>query len=164
MNTHAPYQEDSSPAGHLVVLGSGPQAEWERAMQRLASSGPLLLIDDESPSWQHPHVADVRTADLLSPEQVLKAALEFAANRPIAGVLNFQAAHTRAAELVRQELRLPGPSAAMIEATTLRHRTAELLASAGVDNGGAIHADTYDQALESAHQVGFSANPTPRAP
>src|SRR5690606_23996988 len=44
VSTHAPHWDDGS-TGHLVVLGSGPQAEWEHAMQRLAAVGPLLLVD-----------------------------------------------------------------------------------------------------------------------
>ncbi|MFF1678798.1 acetyl-CoA carboxylase biotin carboxylase subunit family protein [Streptomyces sp. NPDC058256] len=164
MNTHAPYRHDSSPAGHLVVLGSGPQAEWEHAMQRLAAGGPLLLIDDEPPNWQHPHLAGARTANLLNPQHVLKEARKFAFTRPIDGVLNFHPAHARAAAHLRQELRLPGPSAATLEASTLRHCTAELLAGAGVDHSGAIHADSFDQALEAAHQVGFPLVCKPASP
>lgn len=163
MNTHAPHREDG-PTGHLVVLGSGPQAEWEHALQRLAAVGPLLLIDAEPPNWQRPHVADARTASLLDPPQVLNEVRKCAIARPIAGVLTFHPAHARAAALLRQELALPGPSTATTEATTLRHRTAQLLTGAGVDNSGAVHADSYDQALEAAHQVGFPLVCKPASP
>lgn len=164
MNTHAPYRDDTSLAGHLVVLGSGPQAEWEHAMQRLAAGGPLLLIDDEAPTWQRPYLAGARTANLLNPQQVLEEARKFAITRPIAGVLNFHPAHTRSAAHLRDELALPVPSTAALETSTLRHRTAELLALAGVDHSGAIHADSYDQALEAAHQIGFPLVCKPASP
>ncbi|MFB6985569.1 acetyl-CoA carboxylase biotin carboxylase subunit family protein [Streptomyces sp. NPDC056304] len=164
MSTHAPYRHDNSPAGHLVVLGSGPQAVWEHAMQRLAAGGPLLLIDDEPPSWQRPYLAGARKANLLNPQQVIEEVEKFALAHPIAGVLNFHPAHTRAATLIRQELGLPGPSAAALEGSTLRHRTAEILAHAGVDHSGAHHADTYDQALEAAHQFGFPLVCKPASP
>ncbi|MGW3932143.1 ATP-grasp domain-containing protein [Streptomyces microflavus] len=163
MNTHAPHREDG-PTGHLVLLGSGPQAEWEHTMQRLTAVGPLLLINAETPTWQRPHVADTRTADLLAPPRVLDAVREFAVTRPIAGVLSFHPAHVRTAALLRQELALPGPSTATIEATTLRHRTARLLTEAGVDNSGSLHADSYEQALEAAHQVGFPLVCKPASP
>ncbi|MCX4826379.1 hypothetical protein OG883_42825 [Streptomyces sp. NBC_01142] len=163
MNTHAPHREDS-PTGHLVVLGSGPQAEWEHAMQRLAAVGPLLLIDAEAPTWQRPHLADARTASLLDPPRVLDEVRKFASTRPIAGVLTFDPAHARTAALLRQEFALTGPSTATVEATTLRHRTAQLLTGAGVDNSGALHADSYDQALEAAHQVGFPLVCKPASP
>ncbi|MFH8257814.1 hypothetical protein [Streptomyces roseolus] len=154
MNTHAPHRNDS-PAGHLVVLGSGPQAEWEYAMQRLAAVGPLLLIDAQPPTWQQPLLAEARTANLMDPSQVLSTVQRFADTRPIAGVLTFHPAQARTVDLLRRELALPAPPAATIDATTLRHRTAQLLTDAGVDNSGALHADTYGQALEAAHQVGF---------
>ncbi|MFD5079562.1 hypothetical protein [Streptomyces sp. NPDC058371] len=163
MNTHASHREDG-PAGHLVVLGSGPQAEWEYAMQRLAAGGPLLLIDQESPTWQRPHLAGAWTANLLDPLQVLDEARKLAVTRPIAGVLNFHPAHARAAALLRQELVLPGPSIATFEASILRHLTAQLLTGAGVDNCGTLHADSYDQALEAAHQVGFPLVCKPASP
>ncbi|MFI5864728.1 acetyl-CoA carboxylase biotin carboxylase subunit family protein [Streptomyces sp. NPDC051546] len=163
MNTHAPYQGDG-PTGHLVVLGSGPQAEWEHAIQRLATTGPLLLIDAEPPTWQHPHLTDARTANPLDPSQTLAAVEKFANTRPIAGVLTLHPAHTRTAALLRSELALPGPNPAAVEATLLRHRTAQLLTAAGVDNSGALHADTYDQALEAAHQVGFPLVCKPSSP
>lgn len=163
MNTLAPHQEDG-PAGHLLVLGSGPQAEWEHALQRLTKGGPLLLIDEERPSWQAPHLAGARTANLLDPPQVLEEARKFAITRTIAGVLSFHPAHARAAALLRQQLALPGPSMATLEASTLRHRTAQLLTLAGVDNSGALCANSYDQALEAAHQVGFPLVCKPASP
>ncbi|MCX4681621.1 hypothetical protein OG413_41200 [Streptomyces sp. NBC_01433] len=163
MNTHAPHRQDR-PTGHLVVLGSGPQAEWEHALQRLAAVGPLLLIDADAPAWQRPHLADSRTANLLDPPRVLDEARKFAATQPIAGVLTLHRAHVRAAALLRQVFALPGPSTAMTEATMLRHRAAQILTAAGVDNSGAIHADSYDQALEAAHQVGFPLVCKPASP
>ncbi|MET8816517.1 hypothetical protein ABZW47_31530 [Streptomyces sp. NPDC004549] len=153
MNTHAPQQDGL--AGHLLVLGSGPQAEWEYAMQRLAVGSPLLLIDEEQPSWQAPLLAGARTADLLDPPQVLEEARKLAFTFPITGVLNLHPAHARAAGLIRREFALPGPSAATLDASTLRHHTAQLLAGAGVDHSGALHAESYDQILEAAHQIGF---------
>lgn len=164
MNIHAPHREDSSPPGALLVLGSGPQAEWEPAMQRLAADGPLLFIDDRHPSWQRPHLADARTASLLEPRHVAEETRKFGADWRIAGVLHFHPAHTRAAALIRQEFGLAGPSAAAVEASTLRHRTAELLARAGVDHSGTIHADHYDQAVEAAHHVGFPLLCKPASP
>ncbi|MFE1782225.1 acetyl-CoA carboxylase biotin carboxylase subunit family protein [Streptomyces sp. NPDC059506] len=163
MNTHAPHRDDGR-TGHLVVLGSGPQAEWEHAIQRLAAVGPLLLIDTDPPTWQRPHLAAARTANLLDPPQVLDAVEKSAGNQAIAGVLTFHPAHARTVARLRRELALPGPSHATIEATTLRHRTAQLLSTAGVDNSGAIHADSYDQALEAAHQVGFPLVCKPASP
>jgi biotin carboxylase len=163
VNTHASRPGDC-PTGHLVVLGSGPQAEWEHAMQRLAAVGPLLLIDAQTPTWQRPHLAGARTANLLDPPRVLDEARKLASVWPIAGVLAFHPAHARAAALLRQELALPGPSTATIEATALRHRTAQILTGAGVDNSGAAHVDSYEQALEAAHQVGFPLVCKPASP
>ncbi|MFI1700287.1 acetyl-CoA carboxylase biotin carboxylase subunit family protein [Streptomyces bobili] len=154
MKTHASPREDG-PAGHLVVLGSGPQAEWEYAMQRLAAGGPLLLIDEKPPTWENRHLSEARTANPLDTAQVLDRVREFAVTRPLAGVLNFHPAHTRTANLIRQEFALPRQSAVSLESSTLRHLTTQLLTQAGVDNSGSIHADSYDQALEAAHQVGF---------
>ncbi|MEU3877992.1 hypothetical protein [Streptomyces sp. NPDC029704] len=154
MKTHTPHREDG-PNGHLVVLGSGPEGEWEHAIQHLAAAGPLLLIDAEPATWQRPHLADALTANLFDPPQVLDEIRKCAITRHIAGVITFHHAHARTAALIRSELALPGPSTATIEATTLRHRTAQLLTAAGVDNSGALHADSYDQALEASHHVGF---------
>jgi biotin carboxylase len=133
-------------------------------MQRLAAGGPLLLIDDEPPSWQRPHLAGARTANLLKPQQVLEEAQKFAVTLPIVGVVHFQPAHTRAAALLRQELGLPGPSDTALEAGTLRHRAAELLDRAGVDHSGTIHVNSYDEAVEAAHQVGFPLLCKPSSP
>ncbi|MGW6203695.1 ATP-grasp domain-containing protein [Streptomyces sp. NPDC055089] len=133
-------------------------------MQRLAAAGPLLLIDAETPTWQRPLVADARTADLHDAPRVLDEVREFALTRHVAGVLSFHPVHVRTATLLRQELALPGPSTATIEATTLRHRTAQLLTAAGVDNSGALHAASYEQALEAAHQVGFPLVCKPASP
>ncbi|MFD6335277.1 hypothetical protein ACFWGI_37645 [Streptomyces niveus] len=163
MNTLVPHQEDGS-AGHLLVLGSGPQAEWEHALQRLNEGGPLLLIDEDPPSWQTPHLAGARTSNLLDLPQVLEEARKFAITRTIAGVVSFHPAHSRAAALLRQELALPGLSMATLEASILRHRTAQLLTLAGVDNSGALYANSYDQALEAAHQVGFPLVCKPASP
>ncbi|WP_331732211.1 hypothetical protein OG613_47625 (plasmid) [Streptomyces sp. NBC_00015] len=163
MNTHAPHREDG-PDGHLVVLGSGPQAEWEYAMQRLSAGGPLLLIDEIPPTWQDPHLAGARIANLLDPVQVLEETRKLAGTRPIAGVLNFHPAHARAATLLRQELALPKASTQQLESSPQRHLTTQLLTRAGVDNSGALHADSYDQALEAAHQVGFPLVCKPASP
>lgn len=163
MDTYAPRQDDGT-AGYLVVLGSGPQAEWEYAMQRLAAVGPLLLIDAEPPTWQEPYLAEVRTVGLMDPTQVLGTVRKFASTRLVAGALAFHPAQARAVDLVRRELALPAAPPATIEATTLRHHTAQLLAAAGVDNSEALHADTYEQALEAAHQVGFPLVCKPASP
>ncbi|MDF3303294.1 hypothetical protein [Streptomyces tropicalis] len=163
MNTHAPYRDDG-PAGHLVVLGSGPQAEWEYAVQRLAAVAPLLLIDAEPPAWQQSLLDEARTANLMDPTQVLSTVQKFASTRPLVGALTFHPAQARTVDLIRRELTLPAPPTATIEATTLRHRTAQLLTAAGIDNSGALHADTYDQALEAAHQVGFPLVCKPASP
>lgn len=163
MNTHAPQRQDG-PIGHLAVLGSGLQAEWEHAMQRLAAIGPLLLIDADPPSWHRPYVADFLEADPLDPAQVLEAVRRFTVTKPIAGVVIFNSAHSRTAALLRQEFALPGPITAVTEATALRHRTAQLLTGANVDNTGALHADSYDLALEAAHQVGFPLVCKPASP
>ncbi|MFD8664883.1 hypothetical protein ACFV1U_05720 [Streptomyces microflavus] len=166
MTTHAPSapRQEFGPIGHLLVLGSGPQAEWEYAMRQLAADGPLLLIDDEPPSWQTPHLAGARTANLLDPAHVLAKARSLASTWPISGVLHFHHAHARTAAALRLELGLPGPTAATLEASTLRHRTAQLLAHAGVDHSGALYADSYDQALQAAHQVGFPLVCKPASP
>ncbi|MEU6070608.1 hypothetical protein ABZ864_40755 [Streptomyces sp. NPDC047082] len=165
MNTHvAHHREDSSDAGHLILLGSGPRAEWDQAMGRLAARSPLLLVADMLPSWQRQYVAGARQANLLNPARVLEAATKFAMTRNISGILHFHPAHTRAAELVQQELGLPGPTPATITASTLRHRTAELLERAGAANSGALHADSYDQALRAAHAVGFPLVCKPASP
>ncbi|MFH0245996.1 hypothetical protein ACGRHY_27085 [Streptomyces sp. HK10] len=163
MNTHAPHRDDG-PAGHLVVLGSGPQAEWEYAMQRLAALGSLLLIDAEPPTWQQPLLAEARTANLMDPSQVLSTVQKFASTQSLAGALTFHPAQARTVELLRRELALPAPPTATIEATTMRHRMAQLLTDAGIDNSTALHADTYDQALEAAHQVGFPLVCKPASP
>ncbi|WP_440581079.1 hypothetical protein [Streptomyces sp. PT19] len=133
-------------------------------MQRLAAVGPVLLLDTEPPTWQRPHLAAARTVNLLDPPQVIDEVVKSASVQPIAGVLTFHPAHARTAALLRRELALPGPSNATIEATTLRHRTAQLLDAAGVDNSGALHADSYDQALEAAHQVRFPLVCKPASP
>ncbi|MGW3390756.1 hypothetical protein [Streptomyces cinereoruber] len=163
MNTHASHRNDS-PAGHIVVLGSGPQAEWEYAMQRLAAVGPLLLIDAEPPTWQQPLLAEAGTANLMDPSQVLSMVQRLASTRPLAGALTFHPAHAQTVGLLRRELALPAPPTETIEATTLRHRTAQLLTTAGVDNSAALHAGTYDEALEAAHQVGFPLICKPASP
>ncbi|MFF2205140.1 acetyl-CoA carboxylase biotin carboxylase subunit family protein [Streptomyces sp. NPDC058145] len=163
MTTHASHREEG-PNGTLVVLGSGSQAQWEHAMQRLAAIGPMLLINAEPPNWQRPHLTDARTADLLNPPQVMEAVADFALTPPVAGVLTFHPAHTRTAAQLRRELALPGPSVTTIEAMTLRHRTAQLLTDAGVDNSGALHADSYDEVLEAAHQFGFPLVCKPASP
>ncbi|MFF3741183.1 hypothetical protein [Streptomyces sp. NPDC002566] len=102
-------------------------------MQRPAAVEPLLLMDAEPPDWQRPCLADARTANLLDPPQVLHDGRKLASARSSAGMLNFHAAHVRAAALLRQELALPGPPTATTETTILRHRTAQLLTGAGVD-------------------------------
>lgn len=104
------------------------------------------------------------TANLLDPPQVLEEARKLAITRPITGVLNFHSAHARAAALLRQQFSLPGPYTATLEASTLRHRTAQLLTGAGVDNSGALYVDSYDQALEAAHHVGFPLVCKPASP
>jgi biotin carboxylase len=159
-----PQREDDSLTGHLVVLGSGPDAEWDQAMQRLATGGPLLLVDGERPTWQRKYLSSARTANLLNSTEVHEAVRKAAITRQITGVLHFHPAHARAAALVRKELGLPGPDPDTLEATMLRHRTAELLAKAGVNTSGALHADTYDQALEAAHTVGFPLVCKPASP
>ncbi|MGP3950862.1 ATP-grasp domain-containing protein [Streptomyces sp. 7N604] len=164
MNTHSPQRDANSPPGHLVVLGSGPRADWEQALRRLAADGPLLLIDQAEPTWQRSHLVAARTANLLNAPQVLQVAQRFAIAYPIAGVINFNPAHLRAAALVRQELGLPGPAAGTLEATALRHRTAELLDLAGIESSASQHADSFDQALEAAHHVGFPLICKPASP
>ncbi|WP_327411340.1 hypothetical protein OG458_42140 (plasmid) [Streptomyces sp. NBC_01281] len=162
MTTRAPLP-DETLKGHLVVLGSGPQAEWDHAFHRLASGGPLLLIDDQPPSWQTSHLAGARTANLLDPSQVLVAAEELARTTAIVGVLNVHAAHSRTAAHLRHELALPG-SATTLNAGLLRHRTGQLLAAAGVAHSGSLKVDSYSQALEAAHHVGLPLVCKPACP
>jgi hypothetical protein len=163
VTTHAPHQDDGLD-GHLVVLGSGPKAEWGHAMQRLAQGGPLLLIDEEPPSWQTPHLAGARTSNLLDPPRVVAAARDLALTANITGVLHVHPAHARAAALIRQELDLPRPPPATVEASILRHRTAQALTDAGVDHSEGRYADSYDQALEAADQVGLPLVCKPTSP
>jgi len=164
VDTPSPHHDANSPPGRLVVLGSGPQAQWEHAMRGLAAGGPLLLVDRQPATWQRPHLVGARVANLLNPAQVIDAVRKFAIAHPIAGVVNFHPAYTPAALLIRRELGLPGADHDASEICTLRHRTAELLALAGVDHSAARHAATYGQALEAAHHAGFPLVCKPASP
>ncbi|WP_327309663.1 hypothetical protein OG730_42240 (plasmid) [Streptomyces sp. NBC_01298] len=164
MNTDTARREDPRTPGHLLVLGSGPQAEWEAALKRLAEATPLLLIDDTPATWQRHYASATRVANTLKPEQVEQAARWLAIKHTITAVLHFHPAHIRAAAAVRASLGLPGPNAGVLAATSLRHRTLELLNRAGTLNSGGIHADSFDQALEAAHTVGFPLVCKPAAP
>lgn len=164
MNADTARREDPQPPGHLLVLGSGPQPEWEHAIKRLAEAGPLVLIDDSPASWQRQYVAAARVANTSRPKHVEQAARWLAIKHPITAVLHFQPAHERAAAAVRASFGLPGPSAAALAATSLRHRTIEALDRGGTASSGGIHADTFDQALEAAHTIGFPLVCKPTAP
>ncbi|MFE7778427.1 hypothetical protein ACFU5O_31990 [Streptomyces sp. NPDC057445] len=164
MKTHTSRRDDHRPPGHLVVIGSGPREEWEHAMGRLAEGGPLLLIDEKPPSWQRRYIAGCRTANLANLHEVREAARKLSIEHHLAGVLTFHPAHARAAALVRQDFNLPGPSPATLETTTMRHRTADILARAGVASSGALHADSYNEALEAAHRFGFPVVCKPASP
>ncbi|MER5890315.1 hypothetical protein ABT160_41355 [Streptomyces sp. NPDC001941] len=154
MNSHPPRRHDG-PAGHLVVLGSGPQVEWEHVLQRLAAAGPLLLIEPIEPTWQRSFAPEVHVVADMNPHQILSAVRSFARTSPVDGALTFRPDQDRTVDLLRRELSLPAAATANVEAATLRHGMAQLLNAAGVDNSEALQADTYDQALEAAHQVGF---------
>ncbi|MEV6676382.1 hypothetical protein AB0N09_05860 [Streptomyces erythrochromogenes] len=164
MNTDTARREDPRTPGHLLVLGSGPRAEWEHATKRLAEAGPLVLIDDEPASWQRQYVSAARVANTSRPETVEQAARWLAIEHPITGVLHFHPAHVRAAAAIRATFGLPGPTAATVAATTLRNRTLELMERGGIPSSGGCHADTFDQALEGAHIFGFPLVCKPAAP
>ncbi|MET8676015.1 hypothetical protein ABZW18_00010 [Streptomyces sp. NPDC004647] len=153
-----------SPPSHLLLLGTGPCAEWEHAMQRLAAASPLLLLDERPPTWQRPYLAAARTASLLEPTQVLQVVQELANSHTIDGIMTFQPAYQRAAALVRQELGLPGPDTKALQTCGARHRTAAVLERAGIEGSSSLRADSYQQALEAAHHVGFPLICKPDSP
>ncbi|MFD4241896.1 hypothetical protein ACFWP3_09895 [Streptomyces sp. NPDC058525] len=164
MNTDTARREDPRTPGHLLVLGSGPRAEWEHAMKRLAEGGPLVLIDDDPASWQRQYVSAARVANTARPEIVEQAARWLSIEHPITGVLHFHPTHVRAAAAIRATFDLPGPTAETLAVTTLRNRTLKLLNRKGIPSSGGIHADTFDQALEGAHTFGFPLVCKPAAP
>ncbi|MFD6465242.1 ATP-binding protein [Streptomyces goshikiensis] len=164
MNTDTARREDPRTPGHLLVLGSGPQAEWEAALKRLAEASPLVLIDDTPATWQRPYAAATRVANALRPEQVEQAARWLAIKHTITAVLHFHPAYLRAAVAVRASLGLPGPTAGVLATTSLRHRTLDVLDHAGTPSSGGIHVDSFEQALEAAHTVGFPLVCKPAAP
>ncbi|MEH0433865.1 hypothetical protein QBB34_47740 [Streptomyces stelliscabiei] len=92
----------------VLLLGAGVREFHLHTFLQITAQYPTVLVDRALPDWARPYLAGFIAASPASLDEVVSRVGQFVMNRPMAGVLTYDAQRAElAAELARQ-LGLPG--------------------------------------------------------
>lgn len=146
----------------LLVLGAGSQPYKEHCLDRIAAVHPVVLVDDSAPQWASPYLAGHLGVELRASDQVAAAVKEFAAERPVAGVMTYMEPNVELAARLAQNLGLPGLTPEAAIACRDKAETRRLLSLHRVPSARFWYAEREQDAVGFAHQLGFPVVVKPR--
>jgi len=100
----------------LLVLGTGARHDQAHLLARAATTGPLALISEATPTWQTPYITDHEPAATMDLPSVRRAAAALARRHHVSGVLTFNPSDLHLAAHLTADLGLPGHSTATVRA------------------------------------------------
>jgi hypothetical protein len=100
----------------LLILGTGARQDQAHLLARAATTGPLALISEATPTWQTPYIADHEPAATMDLPSVRRAAAALARRHHVSGVLTFNPSDLHLAAHLTADLGLPGHSTATVRA------------------------------------------------
>ena len=157
-----------SPAGHLLVIGNGPQEYREQLFASLATTGVWLLCDRE-PTWQRPYISGYTVLPRLNSAQVstrleflVSAVAKLAREIDIDGVLTFEEMFLPAACEVAESLGLAILGRQAAENCRNKELTRTALTDAGLRQPRFEFVTSADDAARFGRRFGYPVVFKPR--
>jgi biotin carboxylase len=146
----------------LIVYGSGGRLYREYLVRSAAQRYGLWLMTTAQPTWQLPYLVGYTVVDTLSPDSAIRAAVELADQRPVAGVWCYDEVRLcQAAEVATALDRPTSPPDAVLACRDKRLSRARLDA-AGVPQARSICVADLPSARVAAAEIGYPVIVKPR--
>lgn len=146
----------------VLLVSSGQQLYREYLLSQLSGAFAVWLITDESVDWQAPYLTGTTRVAALDHEQVLAAARDVQAQRPVAGLLSWDERYIIVTADVADTLGLPGASPAGVRACRDKAASRDILRAAGLPQPDSRYCLTPDEAVTFAGRVGYPVVVKPR--
>ncbi|MFH8976415.1 ATP-grasp domain-containing protein [Streptomyces sp. NPDC017890] len=148
--------------GVILLIGCGLRTYREYLLAGAARTRPVWLFTPAEPDWQEPYLTGHTVVDVMDREAVLAAARELAGRVTVRGVLSWDETLIVTTAHVAEALGLPGAGVDGVEGCRDKFRSRRLLAEAGVDQPRYAWADTAEEALAAAEEIGYPVVIKPR--
>jgi glutathione synthase/RimK-type ligase-like ATP-grasp enzyme len=156
-------QPTTATAPVLLVLGAGSQLYQAHCLERITAAHPTVLVDDSAPpEWAEPYIVGFLGADLRAADEAVAAVKEFAAERPVAGLMTYMEHHVELAARLAQDLGLPGMTPESAFHCRDKAETRRLLSQHRVPSARSYTADTEQDAVDAARLLGVPVVVKPR--
>jgi biotin carboxylase len=150
----------------LLVVGTGFHDYREYLLRSIGAQYQVHLLLGAEPTWELAYVDGwtvLDMSDTIDATNMIEAAREVAARRPVAGVLSWDEARILQSAKVAAALGLPGGDPDMVMRCRDKHLTREALAAAGVPQPRSVMVSSVDDALAVAAAIGYPVVLKPRA-
>ncbi|MFJ4679149.1 acetyl-CoA carboxylase biotin carboxylase subunit family protein [Kitasatospora sp. NPDC088783] len=141
--------------GVLLVLGPVPHAVQDNLLHGAAQELPVVLLNDQLPTWERAHIAGHMRCDVHDDRALAEAVTTFRSRFPIAGITTWNEECTHAAAAVARRLGLPGPSPKSVGRSLDRSLSAAALVAAGVPCRASVHTGGVEFARTAAARFGY---------
>jgi len=152
----------------LLVIGSGLRYYREYLVESIhrrarAAGLKLVLLNNLKPTWQQQYFDEIVLADVFDPAVMIAEAREVAERAQIVGLMCWDEPLVLTAGELAAEFGVPGLGLAGVHGCRDKHRTRDLLTTAGLPQPGyAMTADPV-AARAAAVKIGFPVVVKPRA-
>ncbi|HLK42339.1 MAG TPA: ATP-grasp domain-containing protein [Thermoleophilia bacterium] len=147
----------------LLVIGVGAGLSKRYLVDRLVALGhDLAVFAERLPGWFEPSAGLGLTVDLGDTRAAVAAAARLDDDHGVYGVLTFDEAYVELTAEIAQALALPGLSLEAARRCRDKHAMRRRLAEAGVPSARSVIAETLDDALGAAGDIGYPVVLKPR--
>ncbi|MFF7415409.1 ATP-grasp domain-containing protein [Streptomyces lydicus] len=147
----------------LIVLGAGERDYECLQLQQLAAEHPVLLLDPAPQAWTWPYAAASWAIDLAQEDLVADVVASLAREGHVAGVTTYMEHHVPLAARLAEDLHLPSPGSAAMQACRDKVLTRRMLVDHHVPSARSFLVDGEQAAVECARSLGYPVVVKPRA-
>ena len=147
----------------LLVLGSGQQVFREYILKTAAARQPVVLLQEQAPTWQRPYIVDWQCVPMADADQAIAAARQLAERHRLSALLTYDETAVELAATIGLILGLPYLSPACARRCRDKLAMREALAAAGVPSARSIAVASLAEAETAAAAVGYPLILKPRS-
>ncbi|MFE9882537.1 acetyl-CoA carboxylase biotin carboxylase subunit family protein [Streptomyces sp. NPDC005784] len=153
---------NSSGSRPILLLGAGAPEFREYVLRQIARVRPVVLIDQDPPTWARPYLAAQAAVDLRDPEAAKNVLMRAAVQLGAAGVTTYMEHFVELTAWITHRLGLPGNTPTAAAACRDKATTRSLLAQHGVPSASSHLAQDADHGVKIARRLGYPVVVKPR--
>ncbi|MFJ8003994.1 ATP-grasp domain-containing protein [Streptomyces fagopyri] len=150
---------DSRP---ILLLGAGAPEFREYVLRQIARVRPVVLVDQDPPTWARPYLASQTAIDMHDPEAAEASLIKIADQLGAAGVTTYMEHFVELTARITHQLGLPGNSPTAAAACRDKATTRRLLAEHSIPSASSYLAQDADHGVKIARRLGYPVVVKPR--